>query len=110
MRDFPYLRLGIRDFKAKSGRDSGLKVCAGGGIPKVTLGITGLPELLGQDHGIEKPYWGPSVHNQWVPVQLKMFGYLCNQTVNLETDAKSLYYSLLKLKYSPSIYLKHKKD
>ena len=60
MRDFPYLRLGIRDFKGKSGRDSGLKVCAGGGMPKVTLGITGLPENLGRDYGIEKPYWGPS--------------------------------------------------
>ena len=60
MRDFPYLRLGIRDFKAKSGRDSGLKVCAGGGMPKVTLGITGLPENLGRDYGIEQPYWGPS--------------------------------------------------
>ena len=54
MRDFPYLRLGIRDFKAKSGRDSGLKVCAGGGMPKLTFGITGLPE---------KPYWGPSREN-----------------------------------------------
>ena len=60
MQDFPYLRLGIRDFKAKSGRDSGLKVCAGGGMPKVTLGITGLPEILGRDYGIEKPYWVPS--------------------------------------------------
>ena len=51
MRDFPYfyLRLGIRDFKAKSGRDSGLKACAGGGMPKVTLGITGLPEIWGRD-------------------------------------------------------------
>ena len=29
---------------------------------------------------------------------------LCNQTVDLETDTKTLYYSLLKLKYSPSIY------
>ena len=39
-----------------------------------------------------------------------MLGPLCNQTVNLETDAKTLHYSLLKLKYSPSIYLlKHKK-
>ena len=27
-----------------------------------------------------------------------------NQTVNVETDAKTLYYSLLKSKYSPSIY------
>ena len=67
MRDFPYLRLGIRGFKAaKSGRDSGLKVCAGGGMLKVTLGITGLPEILGRDHGIEKPYWGPSYHARWL--------------------------------------------
>ena len=36
------LKIGIRDFRAKSGRDSGLKVCAGGGMPKITLGITGL--------------------------------------------------------------------
>ena len=42
--------------------------------------------------------------------KLKVHEPLCNQTVNLETDAKTLYYSLLKLKYSPSIYLKHKKD
>ena len=36
---------------------------------------------------------------------------LGNQTVNLETDTKTLYYSLLlKLNYSPSVYLKHKKD
>ena len=40
--------------------------------------------------------------------KLKMLGPLCNQTVNLETDAKPLHYSLLKLKYSPSI--KHNKD
>ena len=66
MRDFPYLRLGIRGFKAKSGRDSGLKLCAGGGMLKVTLGITGLPEILGRDHGIEKPYWGPSYHARWL--------------------------------------------
>ena len=51
---------GTRDFKAKSGRDSGLKVWAGGGMPKVTLGITGLPQILGGDYGIEKPYWLPS--------------------------------------------------
>ena len=40
--------------------------------------------------------------------KLKMLGHLCNQTVNLETDAKTLHYSLLKLKRSPSI--KHNKD
>ena len=32
MRDFPGSKLGIRDFTAKSGRDSGLKVCVGGGM------------------------------------------------------------------------------
>ena len=46
--------------------------------------------------------------------KLKILGLLCNQTINLETDAKTLHYSLLKLiimySTSPSIYLKHKKD
>ena len=56
--DFPYLRLGIRDFTSKSGRDSGLKVCERGGITKITLRITGLLEILSQDYGIEKPYLG----------------------------------------------------
>ena len=40
---------------------------------------------------------------------MEMLGPLCMETVNLETDAKTLYYSLLKLKYSPCKYLKHKK-
>ena len=40
--------------------------------------------------------------------KLKMLGPLCNQTVNLNTDFKTLYYSILKLKYSLSI-LKHNK-
>ena len=61
MRDFPYLRLGIRDFKAISGRDSELKVCTGSGVPKITLRITGLPEILGRDYRIEKPYWAPAI-------------------------------------------------
>ena len=36
-----------------------------------------------------------------------MLGCLCNQTLNLETDVKTLYYmySLLKLKYSTSVYI-----
>ena len=60
--DFPYLKLGIWDFKAKSGRDSGLKLREGGGMPKMTLGIMGLDEILGRDYGTEEPYWGPSHH------------------------------------------------
>ena len=40
---FPSLKLGIGDFKAKSGQDWGLKVCAraGDGMPKINHGITG---------------------------------------------------------------------
>ena len=39
----------------------------------------------------------------------KMLGPFCNQTVNLESDAKTLYlhYISLKLKYSPFIILCH---
>ena len=32
-----------------------------------------------------------------------------NQTFYLKADAKTIYYSILKFKYSPSIYLEHKK-
>ena len=40
---------------------------------------------------------------------MKILGPFCNQTVNLKTDPKTLYYSILKLKiYSPSI-LRHNK-
>ena len=39
-------------------------------------------------------------------LKLKMLGPLCNQTVNLRTDSKTLYHSILKLQYSPSI-LRH---
>ena len=47
IRDFPHSKLGILDFKAKSERDLGLKVCAGGGMPKITLGITGAKNPIG---------------------------------------------------------------
>ena len=60
-RDFPYLKLGIRDLKAESGRVLGLKARAEGGMPKITHGIAGLHEFLGRDYGIEEPYWGSSV-------------------------------------------------
>ena len=39
-------------------------------------------------------------------LKLKMLGPLCNQTVNLKTDSKTLYHSILKLQYRPSI-LRH---
>ena len=55
------------------------------------------------DSSSEKPW--VLVQNQWVPVKwikqktkktwsckLNMFGPLCNQTVNLKTDAKTIYY------------------
>ena len=52
--------------------------------------------------------------NQWFPVKKnknstkrKTIGPLCNQTVSLKTDFKTLNYSVRKLKYSP--ILKHDK-
>ena len=50
----------------------------------------------------------PSYKKKKTGPKLKMFGPLSNQTVNLTTDSKTLYYSILKLKYSTSI-LKHNK-
>ena len=32
-------------------------------MPKITIGITQLHEILGQDYGIEEPYWGTSVYH-----------------------------------------------
>ena len=61
-RNFPYLKLGIRDFKSKIGQDSGLKVCARVRMPERTLGITRLHEILGRKYGIEEPYSGPSIY------------------------------------------------
>ena len=29
-------------------------------MPKITLGIKGLHEILSRDYGIEEPYWEPS--------------------------------------------------
>ena len=36
-------------------------------MPKITLGITGLQEVLGWDYRSEKPYWGPSENESLLP-------------------------------------------
>ena len=41
--------------------------------------------------------------NKKKSLKLKMLRPLCNQTINLKTDAKTLYYSIQKLKYGPSL-------
>ena len=66
-------------------------------------------------------WWDSSREKSWVPVQnhwglvqkttspkLKILWPLCNQTVNRKKDSKTLYYSILKLKYSPSISKQNK--
>ena len=40
--------------------------------------------------------------------EIKMVRSLCNQIVNLKTYSKTLYYSILKLKCSPSILKRNK--
>ena len=57
-----------------------------------SLSISSESQLENKESLIENAWYGPF-----------------NQTVNLETDTKTLNYSLLKSKYSPSIYLKLKK-
>ena len=57
---FPLFEARDSGFKSrKSRRVSGLKVCAGGGTPKITLGITELHEILSRDYGIENPIGDP---------------------------------------------------
>ena len=86
IRDFPYLKLGIRDLRAKSRRDSGLKVCGRVRMPEITPGITGLHKSLSRDYGSEEPYWGPSImaHTQillhrWGP-RTKISALFCRRT------------------------------
>ena len=61
MRDFHNLKLGIWDFKVKSGRDSGLKVSREVGCPKKYIRITVLHKIGARDYGIEVSYRGPSL-------------------------------------------------
>ena len=63
IREFLYFNRGIRDFKGKSGRDSGLKVSRKVGCKKI-IGIAGLYEIWGRDYGIEESYLGPSQKGQ----------------------------------------------
>ena len=49
---FPLFEARDSGFQSKIGRSLGLKVCQEGEIPKITLGITGLHEILGRDYGI----------------------------------------------------------
>ena len=61
IRDFRYLRLGIRDLKAKKRGGGGARfgnesLFGRSGMPKITLGITGLHEILDRDYRVKKPY------------------------------------------------------
>ena len=58
-RVFRYLKLGIRDLKAKLGRVSVLKVCPRGGMPNITLRITGLYKFWVGITGLKNSYMGP---------------------------------------------------
>ena len=70
------LKLGIQDFKAKWGRDGGLKVYAEGGMQKITLGITVLQERLGRDYEIENPVGNPlTIEKLKEPELNKQFRY-----------------------------------
>ena len=63
----------------------GLRVGAGGGMPKIAIGITGLSKILGHSYSIEEPFEDPhtltgknknsngSVHSIGIPVRPKPY-------------------------------------
>lgn len=55
IQDFLYLKLGfgIQEIQARLGIEN----ITGGGMPKITIGITGLCKILGGDYGIEELLW-----------------------------------------------------
>ena len=57
-------------------------------MPKVTLGITGLPENLGRDYGTEKPYWVPSFY-----IGRKTYWSLFIKTVETEMNVSTVQYT-----------------
>ena len=61
--DFPYLKLGIQDFKAKRRTKFGFEIMRWMWVAKntLTIGITGLNEILGRDYGNEELYWETSI-------------------------------------------------
>ena len=60
--------------------------------------------MVSPETNLEKNYEFQSITIESETSQkLKMLGPLSNQTVNLKTDTKTLHYSILKLKDSPSI-------
>ena len=54
----PYLKNGIRNSKSKRGRELGLKVYTGCGMPKIIIGITGLLEIWFGITGLKNPIGG----------------------------------------------------
>ena len=92
--------LGIRDLKAKSGRVLGLKVSVGGGMPKITLGNTGLHEILGRDYGIEELYWVLSTVS---PVRFTLFMRLvlaCSSLSGLISFQSALFLAIAEVYYN----------
>ena len=50
-------------FESKIGASFGIERMHGSGMPSITLGITGLHEILSRDYKIEEPYRG--LFNKW---------------------------------------------
>ena len=58
---FPLFEARDSRFESKIGARFGIESIRERWDAKITLGITGLHEILGRDYGIEEPYWGPGV-------------------------------------------------
>ena len=55
---FPLFEVRDSGFESNIGASFGIESMHGSGMPSITLGITGLHEILSRDYKIEEPYWG----------------------------------------------------
>ena len=75
---FPLFEARDSGFKSKIGTRFGIESVFGRGMPKITLGFTGLHEILGWDYWIEEPHWGPSCRHS---ICLRRYGVLKKHVV-----------------------------
>ena len=87
-------------FESKIGASFGIKSMFGRWDAKITLGITGLHEILGRDYGIEELYW---VLSNVSPVRFTLFMRLvlaCSSLSDLISFQSALFLAIAEVYYN----------
>ena len=95
IRDFSYLTLGIRDFEAKSGRGSELKVSREVGCQKQTQGLRNYPKFCVEITGLKNYIGDPRIRlSQFqklsLPNEIKSTSFLVKISLICTTTSKTL--------------------